>query len=152
MHRVRRSPFEARMELTPLLDMMFLLLVFFIFAFALIVRVKVTDIHLPATKAGGPMEQAPAISVALLADGSLRINDEAVSAENLIPRLRALREQQESALVYVAADEKAPSGELFRLIDSLQGAGVSDLRFLRLPSVLMPPSSGDAPAPTAPGN
>ena len=44
----RRQPIEPRLELTPLIDVVFLLLTFFVFAMVLSARLEVTDVRLPA--------------------------------------------------------------------------------------------------------
>jgi biopolymer transport protein ExbD len=145
MERIRRTILaEPRLELTPLMDLMFLLMTFFIFAFALAVRLKITDIRLPPAPAGQDMQRAPAIIIALRPDGSLTINEEPVDREALPQRIDDAVAIAPDSRLYIAADEDASSGDLFRLMDALRAAGHADLRFLRLPQ-----RDGAAPPSTA---
>lgn len=134
MLRVRRAIPEPRLELTPLLDVVFLLLTFFIFALVLTVRLDVTDIRLPEVRAGTPPERSATITVALDASGRVLIDGTPTPLESVPELLKQARESAPDAQVFIAADERAPSGDLFRLVDTLREAGVTDLRFLRLPA------------------
>ena len=69
----RRSPPEPTLELAPLLDVMFLLLTFFIFAFVIMVRLEVTDIRLPTASTGRGAERVPTVTLALNAEGEVTI-------------------------------------------------------------------------------
>lgn len=131
--RRRPSP-EARFELAPLLDVMFLLLTFFIFAFVIMVRLEVTDITLPPASQGRATDRAPAITLALASDGGLTINGRETSLETLALDLQAVIELRPEAQLLIATDVDARSGDLFELVDVLKAAGHVDLRFLRLPA------------------
>lgn len=133
MRRARRSSHELRLELTPLLDVMFLLLTFFIFAFVLMVRLEVTDIRLPGVQAGAPVQRLPSITITVAQDGSLTIAGRAVQLGEVTSAIETARAQEPGAQLLIAVDERSPAGEIFKLMDTLRAAGHSDLRFLRAP-------------------
>lgn len=133
MLRSHRSTSDPRLELTPLMDLMFLLLTFFIFAFALMVRLKVTDVRLPEASAGQEPARTPTVLVALRASGELLVNDAPSGIDSVADDVRAAMERSRGAALLVAIDEAAPSGDLFRLMDALRAGGFQDLRFLRMP-------------------
>lgn len=134
MQRVRRQSEGVRLEMMPLIDVVFLLLTFFVFAMVLMVRLDVSEIRLPQGRAGeAPLERAPAITVALASDGVLTINGEPTERDALIVTLRDLLETTPESLVFVAADGESTTDDLFALMDTLEAAGISDLRFLRRP-------------------
>lgn len=139
--RKSRSP-EARLELTPLLDVMFLLLTFFIFAFVIMVRLDITDITLPTASLGQPAERGPTITLTLDADGNMTINARPTSPETLAEDLAAVFELRPEAQLLIATDVDSRSGDLFELIDALKAAGHTDLRFLRQPTGNSPPAPG----------
>jgi len=119
----------------PMIDVVFLLLTFFVFAMVVMVRLDVSEIRLPIGRAGdAPLEQAPAITVTLAADGSLTLNGETAEQSGLIDSLNGLLEKAPDSQVFIGADENSSTGDLFILMDTLRDAGISDLRFLRRPS------------------
>lgn len=132
---------DIRFELAPMLDVVFILLIFFIFAMVLSKRFTVTDIRLPASGAGAgaPTAQGAALIISLHAAGGITLNDQPVELESLVERLAAAQREKPEAKVYLAPDEAAPSGSLFVLMDTLAKAGIRDMRFLR--------RSGAAPKP-----
>lgn len=116
-----------------MLDVVFILLIFFIFAMVLSKRFTVTDIRLPASGPGATGQPTPgdAIIVSLKSGGGVSVNNTPTEMESLPDRLAELQRKTPSARVYLAPDTSASSGELFRLMDTLAKAGVRDLRFLR---------------------
>lgn len=134
MQRVRRDNSELRLDMLPMIDVVFLLLTFFIFAMVLMVRLDVSNIRLPVAASGeAQLERAPAITVGLDASGAVTLNGESIERGALPAALLGLLEEQPEGQVFIAADESAPTGDLFQLMDRLKEAGVSDLRFLRRP-------------------
>ncbi len=117
-----------------MLDVVFILLTFFIFAMVLSKRFTVTDIRLPRT---GPAASTPAadpadtIVVSLKPGGALSVNSTPATLDTLPDTLAALQRERPQSKVYLAPDTAASSGELFQLMDTLAKAGVRDLRFLR---------------------
>jgi len=134
MQRVRRNTEGVRLDMMPLIDVVFLLLTFFVFAMVLMVRLDISEIRLPVARSGETqLERAPAITVALSTEGAIELNGEPTDAGNLIGSLRALIERTPDADVFIAADEGSSTGDLFILMDTLKEAGITDLRFLRRP-------------------
>lgn len=139
--RVRRSSPEPRLELTPLIDVVFLLVTFFIFALALTVRLRVSEITLPAIGRGSPAPAEPRLILALSASGELRLDGQPVALESLGESLRARLGAGDSASLYIAPDEGAPTGTLMELLDTLGTEGIREIKFLRTPA-----EPGAAPA------
>lgn len=136
------EPDEPRLEMMPLIDVVFLLLTFFIFSVAVMVRADALDVKLPAVRSGAPVDRSDLVAVTVLADGSVRVAGEAVAADDLGARAADLA--ADGKRVLVAADERAPSGALLRVLDELAAAGVQDTGVIGTPA-------GDAGAPAGPG-
>ena len=142
MRRARRLNTGTGIELTPMIDVVFLLLTFFIFSIALMVRADVLGVTLPDLTSGQAAERSEPITVTLGADGSLRLMGEPIGRDRLAEALRALSESRPDAPVLLAADVDAGAGSLIELADALVGAGIT--RF----SVVGRPAS---PEPRTPG-
>lgn len=119
-----------------MLDVVFILLTFFIFAMVLSKQFTVTDIRLPRSGAGASAATpgdgaAGALVVSLRPGGEVRLNDQEVTLEELATRIGEARKATPGVAVFLAPDTSASSGDLFALMDTLAKAGVRDLRFLR---------------------
>jgi len=122
---------EPRLEIMPLIDVVFLLLTFFIFSVALMVRADALDVTLPSVRAGEAVERSEVVSVTVLADGAVRVQGDPVAETDLASRVSVLA--TEGSRVLVAADAEAPSGALLRVLDTLAEAGVADVGVIGRP-------------------
>lgn len=124
---------EIRMEMTPLMDVVFLLLTFFIFALVLTARLQVTQIELPTAAAGADPEVAKYVVLGLTEEGSLTLDGEPLAWEEATETLTQTLAADESARLLVAPDARGKNADLFRLMDMLGAAKITDLQFLRQP-------------------
>jgi biopolymer transport protein ExbD len=115
--RPRRRP-----SLTPMIDVVFLLLVFFMLA----ARFG-HDTHLPLTLGGGGAVdwQGPPRLVSVLPDG-LRLNGLPVATADLAGALAPLMPDAQ-APVLLRAEDGADLGRLVAVIDAMRGAGITQL-------------------------
>ncbi len=125
MRRLRRLNTTTSIELTPMIDVLFLLLTFFIFSVALMVQADVLGVSLPDLRSGARAERDEPIVVTLRADGSTSLMGEPVENAGLVGAIRALREARPDAPVQLAADVEAGAGQLIELADALVGAGIT---------------------------
>ena len=111
----------GEINVTPFVDVMLvLLIVFMITAPLLTVGVPV---DLPKTQAGQiNADQAPLV-VSLQKDGTIYLQDTAIEAENLIPRLSAISEANSQARIFVRGDRSVAYGEVLVLMGRIQSAG-----------------------------
>ena len=132
--RLRRSASgDAKLELTPLIDVVFLLLTYFIFSMILMTRADVLDVRLPTLGAAGQIDPGVAITVALTSDGSLAVNGDAVDLAGVAARITELREAEPDARVLLAVDVNGTAGDMLRVTDALLAAGISDFSVLAQP-------------------
>ena len=130
------------MEMTPLLDVVFLLLTFFIFALVLMVRADVLGISLPRLGSAASASGSETITVALDAAGVVYVDGRAVALEGVTARIDALRQERPEARLFVAVDQNGRSRDLLRLIDTMVGDGITDFSLLGRPGR----EPGDGPA------
>ena len=108
-----------------MIDVVFLLLTFFIFSIALMVRADVLGVTLPELTSGQQAQRVEPITVTLRAGGVVSLMGEPVERDALIESLRAVRVDRPDAPVLLAADVDAGAGELIELADALVGAGIT---------------------------
>ena len=111
----------------PLIDVIFLLMTFFIFALVMMVQVNAEGVQLPRAASGEAVETSRAATITLNEEGEFQFDGEPLTIEDLESRLGDIGEGQ----VYIAPDVRAPVGRLFDLMGVLKRSGVTDFRFVR---------------------
>jgi biopolymer transport protein ExbD len=101
-----------RIEIMPLIDVIFLLLTFFIYAMVLMIRAELLPVEMPSFASGKPATPEPAITITLDGSGGLFVNREPVTMENVVSRLREHLQDDPDAAIYIAAEA---TGEVDRL-------------------------------------
>jgi len=127
MRPVRRGEYAARLEMTPLIDVIFLLLTFFIYALLLMVRAEVLPVALSGVAGTGSAGEAVVNVVTVRADGTLAWNREAVADEAVAERMAEAAADPSRPTVYVAMEaggqvDRAPT--LVRLWAMAHRAGL----------------------------
>lgn len=127
--------------MTPLIDVIFLLLTYFIFALMVMVRADTLDIELPTLSAAGQSAQGDSITVTLAEDGSIRVDGEAVGSDQSLPEgdqpqaeslplpawvlaVQAAQLERPDAAIVLIADERGKVGALVGLFNGLHEAGI----------------------------
>ena len=117
----RRHRPMGEINVTPFVDVMLvLLIVFMVTAPLLTVGVEV---DLPKTKAGAINADAAPLVVSIKADGSLYLQEAAVDAEVLIPRLKAISNANPDVRIFVRGDQAVTYGDVLNVMGRIQAAG-----------------------------
>ena len=129
--RLERTPGALPMSdinMTPLIDVMLVLLVIFIITAPLMTSSLKLD--LPKTEGARPSDAPAFIALAVDAQGRFFVGDELVEKAQLSQRVReaALRDAQTE--VQLRADQQVPYGRVAELIGLLQDAGLSRIGFV----------------------
>ena len=142
----------AEINITPMVDVMLVLLIIFMVAAPLMVTG--VPIELPKTTAAKLGQSKKPMVVTLTADGQFQIRNEFVSREALVPRLREIRALEGDAVVYVRADKKNPYGEVMDLLGQVGQSGFGRVSLLsQQPNAGGgTPAAGAAAPPAAPAN
>jgi len=129
--RLERNTGPAPMSdinMTPLIDVMLVLLVIFIITAPLMTSSLKLD--LPKTDAATPTAAPAFVAVAIDGSGRLYFGDETLSRDQLAQRIGTAARANPQLEVQLRADQKVPYGQVADLIALVQQAGLSRIGFV----------------------
>ena len=113
--------------MTPLMDVMFLVLVFFVYCIFDMAVHKGVKVDLPET--GGADEKGERIVITIRADDSLQLNGREMSRTDIVARVKELSVVKMKLPVLISGDRKASLGVGVELLSELKAAGVEKASF-----------------------
>ncbi len=125
----RKSIAPPRIEMLPLIDIVFLLLVFFIYAMLSMAVHHGQPVDLPQSSSAA-LEQEEGITVTIQAGETLTIfvDEEPVRVDNLCSRLQEKKGSQKGKKpceIQIFADKSVSYQELFQVLDRIKAAGLT---------------------------
>ena len=127
----RRSRPISEINVTPLVDVMLVLLVIFMITAPLLTAGVQVD--LPKTKAAAVQGQDEPISVSIDRRGRIYLQETEVGLDALAPRLAAITENNRDVRVFVRGDQGIPYGQVMSVIGAVHAAGFSKVALLTQP-------------------
>ncbi|SDF24233.1 MULTISPECIES: protein TolR [Thalassobaculum] len=126
--RRRRNPPLSEINVTPFVDVMLvLLIVFMVTAPLLTVGVPV---DLPKTKAAQLTDEVEPLVVTVRADGSLYLQETAISRDELVPKLMAVSGANPDLRIFVRGDKSIAYGSVMEVMGQISSAGFSRVALL----------------------
>lgn len=121
----------SQINVTPLVDVMLVLLVIFMVT-APIIQQGV-QVNLPQAKAGAILGKEEQLVVAIARNGRIYLNDNPMTLSELGQKLRAIRQAQQNKEVYLRADQDVRYGVVIKAIAEIKQAGIEKLGMVTRP-------------------
>ncbi len=126
--KFNRNPEEDyNLQLTPLIDVVFLLLIFFMVSTAFIDFSRRMDIELPEASAGSAMEKIKVYEIELNTAKEITVNGVPVSLEDLVALLNKKDPSIAKRTAVVRADRGLDYGYVVKVMSACQEAGIADI-------------------------
>ncbi len=117
----------ARVEMTPIMDVVFLLLVFFVYAFLTMTVQRGVRVNLP--RAEGAVGRGQSIQVVLTASDEILLDGRTPMALEAAVEAAALRHRALGVPVVIRADREAHVGPALGLMSALRAQGVDKVTY-----------------------
>ena len=142
---------KARIEIIPLIDIMFFLLASFMLVSMSMIKLAGVKMVLPQAATAQP-EKKPdfiPISVSVAGDIFWDKDQKPITKEEITPKVKALFQANPDLRIYINADKDALHGSVIEVLDKVRQAGVTKVSFAIKPGGA-PGAAGPVPAPEPP--
>ena len=124
---------KPRIEIIPMIDTMFFLLVFFMIATLAMTIQHGMPVSLPTAESSTD-KIAEHVSLTLTREGRLYYNKEAITLQELEMRLANLRQSSSDPSLLINADEQVPHGRVIKVMDLIRLSGITSMGIATQPS------------------
>ena len=120
---------HARVEIIPLIDIMFFLLASFMMVSLSQVHMKGMKVNLPPGVSGDVQSKKDYISLSVDKDGYTYFDKEKIPLEEVLPRLLKLHSTSPDAKIFIRGDREALHGNVTRVLDQIRSSGYKKISF-----------------------
>ncbi len=130
----RRPKQLAEINVTPMVDVMLVLLIIFMVAAPALQRG--IRLELPETVNAQEIERSRWV-VSIDRENRIRLNDKLVHPDLLTQRMEALSQQTPDETVFLRADKLLPYGEVLLVMDKIRSAGMTNVALVTIPKEIV---------------
>jgi biopolymer transport protein ExbD len=144
---------KARLEIIPLIDIMFFLLASFMLVSLTMINMKAIDVALPTATSAQPNTKPDFIIVSIDALMDIYFEKEKVPREEVLSKFQDLYSKNHEVRIYLRADKGANYDTVMFVLDSLRTAGIQKVGLEVKPNAAAgggaPTTGGGAPPPAS---
>lgn len=136
MYKIRHNDLAPRVEMLPLIDVIFLLLTFFIYSLIVMVKAQVLPVELSSVTAGQSTSRTVVNAITIDAQGKLFFNRDPMTMEQLDTVLEKLAREPDAAKLYLAMQAKGETDRgpvLLKVIEKVRAAGITEFTIVGSP-------------------
>src|SRR5258705_11300953 len=147
---------RARIEIIPLIDIMFFLLASFMMVSLSQTHMKGIRVNLPAAIAPPPSQVKDYVSIKVREGNVVTFDNQIVTDDQVLPRLYELHRANPEIKISISADLMAMHGDVITVLDKVRSAGITKVGYQIRPAGAQraqgaqPPGAPPPPPPPAP--
>ena len=122
-----RSTRRARIEIVPLIDIIFFLLATFVMVSLSMVKNRAIPVKLPGSETGAAQDRSEFTSITINEKGAIFFNKEAVDLDQLREALARLMAGQTDPKVFLSGDKKVEFGRAIEVFDLVRKSGITQV-------------------------
>jgi biopolymer transport protein ExbD len=116
---------RARIEIVPLIDIIFFLLATFVMVSLSMVKNQGITINLPVATTSQPIDRVVAKTVTVTKNGDIFLDKERMGIGEVSNRLRQLKSQNKDITILINGDDAADFGIVVNILDEVRNLGIS---------------------------
>ncbi len=120
-----RAKRRARIEIIPLIDIMFFLLATFVMVSLSMIRNQGINVNLPIASTSTPQDRKSYVSITVTEKGEFYWNKDPVDLPTVVSRLRQLKQTEADPKVFINGDAKAHFEDIVAVLDEARKAGIT---------------------------
>jgi len=136
---------EARIEIIPLIDIMFFLLASFMLVSLSMVNMKSVKVNLPTATTATADTKKDFVDISINKAGLVFMDKKLVGANELAASMANLKAKNPELRVFISGDQDARNGDVMHVLDLVRSAGVERVAF-----EIHPPAKTDTNAAAPP--
>ncbi len=120
---------KARIEIVPLIDIMFFLLACFMMVSLTLVNAKSVKVSLPTAQTGNPENKPNTVAISVTAAGGIFLDKRPVGKHELKTELTRERSRDASTRVVISGDGDSRHSNMIAVLDGVRSAGIQHIAF-----------------------
>lgn len=116
---------KARIEIIPLIDVIFFLLATFVMVSLSMVKNQGISVNLPSAATGTPQGREVAVTITITKSGDIYLNQEKLATGLLPRRLKQLKTENPDMRVFINGDKEAYFGNAIQILDEVRSSGIT---------------------------
>lgn len=118
---------KARIEIIPLIDIIFFLLATFVMVSLSMVKNQGVVVRLPSATTGSPQDRTSFVTVSITESGDIYLDKETVSIDRLKEKLKRLRDREPELTIFINGDEHSDFGKAIQILDEVRLLGITKI-------------------------
>jgi len=110
---------NLEINILPMIDVIFSILAFFIISTLFLTRSEGLPVDLPQATTAQQQSETE-VTVTIQANGTIALNQEEISIQNLVPEVKKISENSQETIVIVKADQAVSHGDVVNVMDQLR--------------------------------
>lgn len=123
------APSEARIEIIPLIDIMFFLLAAFMLVSLSMVNMKSVKVNLPTATTATPDTKKDFLNISVNKSGAVFLDRQPVANHELVLLLTAAQKTNAALRVFISGDQEARHGDVIHVLDLVRSTGIDRVAF-----------------------
>jgi len=120
---------EARIEIIPLIDVMFFLLASFMLVSLSMVNLKSVKVNLPTATTATLDTKKDFVSISVDKTGTIFMDKQLVGPNEMVLRLNTWRHTNDNMRVFISGDQDVRYGSIVRVLDLVRSTGIQKVAF-----------------------
>ena len=116
---------KARIEIIPLIDVIFFLLATFVMVSLSMVKNQGIRVNLPSAATGASQEREAAVTITITKTGDIYLNQVKLALDLLAQRLKQLKTENPDVRVFINGDKEAYFGNAIQILDDVRFSGIT---------------------------